>query len=189
MSLNVWVNMGLFNLNWNWRIWQWPIWVQRPRSQSLGDFTQLHSMEKEKISNVTKLIQFLIFKGFINENIRGLKERMVMTYLACGNVTNLVDNRCQVFYSMWVALSPYCVCKICVIMSPAIKNVNFKKRKEKAVHDQCIQHLVRQSRVFTGFSSEVSHIQKYLMSTEITSIDVLEIFWSHYKCLTCFLSE
>jgi len=57
-------------------------------------------MEKEKISNVTKLIQFLIFKGFINENIRGLKERMVMTYLACGNVTNLVDNRCQVFYSM-----------------------------------------------------------------------------------------
>ena len=50
------------------------------------------------INNVTKFIQFLIFKGFINENIRGLEERMVMTYLTCGNVSDLVDNRCQVFY-------------------------------------------------------------------------------------------
>ena len=52
------------------------------------------------ISNITKFIQFLIFKGFINENIRSLEERMVITYLTCGNVADLVDSRCQVFYAM-----------------------------------------------------------------------------------------
>ena len=52
------------------------------------------------ISTATRFIQFLIFKGFINENIRGLEERMTVTYLTCGNVAELVDNRCQVFYSM-----------------------------------------------------------------------------------------
>ena len=52
------------------------------------------------ISNITKFIQFLIFKGFINENIQGLEERMVMTYLTCGNVADLVDSRYQVLYSM-----------------------------------------------------------------------------------------
>ena len=52
------------------------------------------------ITNVTKFIQFLIFNGFINENIRSLEERMVMTYLTCGNVADLIDSRCQVFYSM-----------------------------------------------------------------------------------------
>jgi len=52
------------------------------------------------ISNATKFIQFLIFKGLINENIRGLEERMTITYLTCGDVANLVDNRCQVLYSM-----------------------------------------------------------------------------------------
>lgn len=51
------------------------------------------------ISNATKFIQFLIFKGFINENIRALEERMSITYLTCGNVADLVDNSCQVFYS------------------------------------------------------------------------------------------
>ena len=52
------------------------------------------------ISNVTKFIQFLIFKGFINENMRGLEEKKVITYLTLGNVANLIDSRCQVFCSI-----------------------------------------------------------------------------------------
>lgn len=52
------------------------------------------------VNNVTKFIQFLIFNGFIKENIRSLEERMTINYLTCGNVVDLVDGRCQVFFCM-----------------------------------------------------------------------------------------
>ena len=52
------------------------------------------------VNNATKFIQFLIFKGFIKENIRSLEERMTINYLTCGNVVDLVDGRCQVFFNL-----------------------------------------------------------------------------------------
>ena len=52
------------------------------------------------MKNATELIQFLVFKGFIKENIRSLEERMPISYLTCGNVVGLVESSCQVFFSL-----------------------------------------------------------------------------------------
>lgn len=51
------------------------------------------------VSRFTKYVQYLIFQGFINENLRCFEYRNSITYLTCGNVTDLLNNKHQVFYS------------------------------------------------------------------------------------------
>lgn len=52
------------------------------------------------IPNMRKFIQHLIYKGFINENVRTIEETMSATYLACGSVSDLLNGKCKVFFNV-----------------------------------------------------------------------------------------
>jgi superfamily II DNA helicase RecQ len=52
------------------------------------------------IPNMKKFIQHLIYKGFINENVRTTEETMSATYLACGSVSDLLNGKCKVFFNV-----------------------------------------------------------------------------------------
>ncbi len=51
------------------------------------------------IPNVRKFIQHLIYKGFINENVRTTEDTMSATYLTCGSVNDLLNGKCHVFFN------------------------------------------------------------------------------------------
>ncbi len=47
---------------------------------------------------LTKFVQHLIFKGFVKENIQNIENRISLTYIGVGNVVNLLNNECKVFF-------------------------------------------------------------------------------------------
>lgn len=49
-------------------------------------------------SVLTQFVQHLIFKGFFMENLRDMEDRVSLTYLTFGNVTDLFNNKCRVFF-------------------------------------------------------------------------------------------
>lgn len=50
-------------------------------------------------SVATQFIQFLIFQGFLKENLRNVGDKVSTTFLTHGNVANLLNNTCQVLFS------------------------------------------------------------------------------------------
>lgn len=61
-----------------------------------------HGKGKGVFSNIVKITRFihvLISRGFINENINCLEDRNTITHLTCGNVNDLLNNKCQVLYT------------------------------------------------------------------------------------------
>ena len=55
-----------------------------------GDFGNIPTMKK--------FIQHLIYKGFINENVRTTEDTIYTTYLTHGSVNDLLNGKCQVFF-------------------------------------------------------------------------------------------
>ena len=47
----------------------------------------------------TQFVQYLIFEGFLKENLRNVEDKLSVTYVTHGNVTDLVGNTCKVFFS------------------------------------------------------------------------------------------
>ena len=61
-----------------------------------------HGKGKGVFSNIEKAATFihkLISQSFINENVDCVHDRNTTTYLTCGNVNGLLNNKCQVFYT------------------------------------------------------------------------------------------
>ena len=50
------------------------------------------------ISGLTNFIHFLIIKGFLNENVQHVEDRLSSTYLTPGKIHNLLNSTCKVFY-------------------------------------------------------------------------------------------
>ena len=49
-------------------------------------------------SALTQFVQLLIFKGFLKENLRELEDKVSFTYLTLGSVTDLINDKCRVFF-------------------------------------------------------------------------------------------
>ena len=49
-------------------------------------------------SVLTQFVQLLIFKGFLKENLREMEDKVSLTYLTLGIVTDLINDKCRVFF-------------------------------------------------------------------------------------------
>jgi hypothetical protein len=56
-------------------------------------------------SVLTQFVQQLIFRGFLKENVREMEDRVLLTYLTLGNVTDLLNDKCRVFFKLYLNCS------------------------------------------------------------------------------------